>query len=738
MNKNFLICEFKDSKIIAVPSIHHDPIFALKVREILLDPLFNIDCIAIELGGNISRFIVDWLKELKTEKGDKLPVLLGLFKPNNLIHPIFKEKVKNYQKKTKKDLCDLDPATLFYEFNFIDHKIISLLPMDSIIESVRCSIELNLPIYGIDLDYTTLPMSKSYIKIQDSQLSKDNFAEYVNYNSKILATDKDAVIIKREKVMATRLKKLADSYKEILFVCGLGHWCGIEELLKDDKIKKADILWEKENIKLKKIIIDKADAISLVNLFPKSIYEYENMRVPINTLNNFDCDPLKNFNYNLILEKALQKSFEKYFAFMKGNNKELNEFELINKFEVFLKYLDLFYLNKKISLNGITQTIKSFFQVEFLETFIDELINVPWADINQFPDLNIYETELNLEEIFKKVSDSLESTKPYESKKYKRPWRAWDNLLTFMSVKAMENSITYSVEEESTIISIDFQNGIDLKETIKSHIKGEEEIYVKTKTNNIKEFKKKGRDAFPVVWIFEPLKFQQGNYSAFSENINSFKNYIKNKKRFIEIMKVDGTQIISFMGFGKNYENNITKANSEINCIKYYGFIVFKPLCWGPPQNACWFENTSYNRNPIAYDDYIDTDLKSFLCRELKENCDVNLWDFNWEKTLMLIALGYAKEYITFVIPENFEIDPEVYKKAKEKNIKILINYLPKFHKKHKKRMRFCYILPVLEANNKFVYVLKYSSLLKENENDYFDLIPEYWRNYGKEKEVKI
>ena len=178
-----LTVEVGSSELLVVPAIHFNHVFAREVNRICSDPEYRPEAIAVELGPRAATEVKVWLKELGvgTKARKKLPVMLGLTRGNRTIRSSFKNKAFQLQQKTGKDLSDLPPEVLHRELGYAGRAVLYLCPTDSIIEAIRCSVELELPVYGVDLEESA---SGNYhpALIQDPLGADGDLAAYVLEN----------------------------------------------------------------------------------------------------------------------------------------------------------------------------------------------------------------------------------------------------------------------------------------------------------------------------------------------------------------------------------------------------------------------------------------------------------------------------------------------------------------------------------------------------------------------------
>ncbi len=321
-------------EIIAFPSIHYHAEFAVRVHQYYSQEKQPAEITAVELGPAITEYTCAELRSLlqmqDAEKG--LPLNLAVQIRNAFIHPDNAEKVYALQKVYNCTLNDL-PGTVLSDL----HPPIAVLPLfcsDSIFEAVRSSIELNIPIVGIDLN--NVPPS-----IRDSDYPIEMFWDAVqpiafqNALTRGIDTDADIVDTIREQVMAHRLLQLSKTYRKIVFIHGLAHWKNISKYLDDAAELPLPEGFDapSEYMRPELLKLDPSIVVNLVQTisYPQMVVEYENARTSAADKNTPDFSKsLNNNEYGVQLLHSCREEFIKdtgkpqdWLRFMRNLEKEL-------------------------------------------------------------------------------------------------------------------------------------------------------------------------------------------------------------------------------------------------------------------------------------------------------------------------------------------------------------------------------------------------------------------------------
>ncbi len=173
-------------------------------------------------------------------------------------------------------------------------------PADPLVEAVRLSQEMGLPIYFVDLDVEGHP---GYPEIFPDTYAITRIG-YETYVKKALEINykKDALDIHRERTIAYHLKKLTKKYRKIAFIGGLAHTKSIIEFLQETYPRPLERL-KREGVNIYHLdALASREVLSEIGFFQG---QYEKARkegtLPLNRLEL----------YEELLKAALDQHFEK-------------------------------------------------------------------------------------------------------------------------------------------------------------------------------------------------------------------------------------------------------------------------------------------------------------------------------------------------------------------------------------------------------------------------------------------
>jgi len=391
-----------NSRLTAVPAVHFRIPFAHAINEICSTPATRPKAIAVELGEASCRAVHEWLFELKTEMArgvtTELPCMLGLTKPVRRIRTSKKEQAWALQERWKKSLHEIPPDILREELDFSSVSVLYLSSTDSIIEAIRCAIELDVPVYGVDLEETAYSTRKE-ASLEDPVQAHRDLDRYVRRNADYAAYARcNEIDDRRDRAMAARLKGLLEKHDHVLFTCGLAHWIRLDSLLTDAQVQPAPFPPEEKNAteQFIRCIIHPLHAVHHMDLFPVMASEYERKRNPAwrRSAGSLDyIDPDRTFQI------LLDETYFEYFADDGDQDDQLKrrfeDLENLQSFEQVLTNLCLLKQMEVPDLFTVLETAEAMMSPQFCRRLAEELMAFEWAqsaDHSQLPTLEFVPT----------------------------------------------------------------------------------------------------------------------------------------------------------------------------------------------------------------------------------------------------------------------------------------------------------------------------------------------------------
>lgn len=769
MHPKPITARFQGSQLIAVPAIHFSHVFSDEVNRVCRSLRMGPDAVAVELGPLTAQAAANWLKELgENRKGNKvLPIMLGLIKPNRIIRASLKQRTFELQRETGKDLSELPPEILHRELGYAGHGLLCITPTDSIIEAIRCSLELEIPVYGVDLEEMA-DGDRAFVTLQDPIRADGNVAGYVAQNAAYAGGQYDEEVdTRREIAMAARLKALLKVYRRVLFTCGMGHWVRVLTYLKDPSIQPA-ILGESDettNGNFKRVVVHPQIAIDYMGLFPALVSEYQKARRPANEPGS-RLDSTIKLNPSMIFENLMQEAYREYFC--AGRNSQ--DLGSLAGFEAYLADLNVLNLRFVPDIFSITKAAREMMSKAFQKALIKKFIDFPWTLPQEQPDCSFLapiagsgtdstcrlsgqsgsvhrehfyirsipeNRKCTHNEIYFEWKEADENGKiPPMGNGIVHTWAPWTYLISAMCLRGVSMTKKWEHEKSVEVFAGSFLDGIAIKEVIHAYARGEDRLYVydtvKKKRFSNASFTGAG---FPVVFLLEPEENRGSHWAPLYIDFSWVEKHVRDREHFEHVKKERGNKMISLIGYGDHgVETRISKENHFVQTDRYYGITTYQPDCWEMEQFAKWMEMTDYKRNPFCRNNMLDENYPSDLRASLGREHGIQIGEFDWSTTLILLAIPFAKDTVTVIAPNNYQVNPVIFKKAQSHGVEVRRLSLGCFSHQEIEKMSLNYMAPAInrDLEPKALFHRSVEEAIGELQTDNRHLVPRSCLNFGK------
>ncbi len=756
-----LIIRWENSELYAVPAIHFKSIFALEVNRICSREEIRPTAIAVELGPQTCSAAVEWLKDLGCGSHKKnLPVMLGLMKKNRFIRASLRDRAIQLQKEHGRDLSELPPEVLRRELGFSGQSLLCLSPTDSIVEALRCGIELDVPLFGVDLQDMADHISKPIVV--PNSLKNMTVAGYVKSAETYAGYGRDEEVdSRREFAMAARLKGLMQKHSRVLFTCGLGHWLKIKSLIRDCSVKPSFIKEDvpcagKENFR--RLVVHPLLAVKYMDLFPAMTLLYQERR-----LSPAAGAPAKKIQTDaeLIFRGLVQKACKKRFEAGVVGDRMCEDLNSLPQFE---KYLRNLCLVGYLTVPDLFSTVKSAEEMGMSEAFRSELaeqfMNFPWAEpaafpgcdvlapqqdgaegaatlhsqygeeaiyIRSFPDHPSDHTSCRLQYVWPRPQSNERS--PWEKRFSDLPsftWRPYDYLESYLSLKAIEAArIPYKIRQvvpfEGSML-----HGIDVKRTIRAYTRDEDLVYVKKLKEEYRPILKP-LEHYPVVFLLDPETTIEGEWIP-TQLLNSHVgHFIMDKRRYERSIR-GGNMVVSIC-YGTRWA---CKNRAGLTGDKYLGITIFQPPSFDYQQCARWAEMTNYRRCPFHKD--VTISYGSGLRRYYEQEHGIRFDQIPWPEAMIMMALPFAQKTLVVVAPEEYKLEDSIYRHANKLGLEISTIPHSELPADMLEKLSECYFVPVHNeiGVSEWRYDKKTEEDMGEPQTSGRDLLPDWLLNYGR------
>jgi len=701
----------------AFPAIHYHAVFAQAVNTCCTNEDTRPGAIAVELGPHMVNTIAVWMRELGVGKGDNimLPCMLGVLVKNRLIHPDFRDSAFFLEEHFGKPLSEISSTIKLNMLRFSESYLVALSSTDSIIEAIRCAIELDIPVFGVDLDEFSIG-NDGHMLIEEPSDSSFELEKYIGRNAVNAGKLRDEYIdFRRETVMASRLKKILSEHKSVLYTCGLAHWDSIKSLLFDPAVKPADFLTPWLAPEMTRVIIHPSISLRFMDAYPVLNTYYEESRLKQSRLENQAMQLPEHFP---VYREIIERTYKKYFS---ETGSEITRIsggtEQIPGFESLLSNFRLMLQRNVPPMAAMFEASVSImppaFSSELASILMD--INREWASPAHFPGLPVLcPAKLSTDDFCqlvetRPVKDNPDKTShdrkvpfsvmysgsncspgqftkfwtwaddPREKSQnaYYNSW-VWppcESLLYGSAHEAARVAVTRSNEPYPSVFEGTLYQGIDIKATMRSIIQGEERIYIRKPSSSKKIYVPDGKSPDPTVFIFTLP--EEGNGSHWSVLIGGsmIGDHVKNKKRFEAVRQAKGSTFIASIAFC-HYVDVPEKLAQHVEGIRMLeGITVFGNPCINAKQGAQWVEDNDFCCCPVSRSSSINN-----LVGEYSMTHGVEISLVEWQNALIQFAIPYAKERVVIIAPMKFRIHGSLLNAAKRRNIDLSLvplNYFP-------------------------------------------------------------
>lgn len=751
--------------LFAVPAIHFCHVFATEVNRTCFNPATQPQAIAVELGPQAAAAVRNHIQGLEAGSGNgkAFPVMLALIKRNRMIRASLKEKAFRLQRQTGMDLSEFSPETLHRELGFVDHSILYLSPVDSIIEAIRCSLQLGVPLYGIDLEEMANGVYKHAV-IQDPQSIKDGMTAYLESNIGMADASRDSEIdSRREIAMAARLQTLMRRYSRVLFTGGLAHWQKISQMLEDESIKPAPVFDEQNEAMedFKRIIVHPSIAVQYMDLFPAVAQAYERRRITEGKAARVWTGPLHS---RTLFRSSLRKAYSSYFsnpsaADLKNRNADL---ESLPGFEAYLHALQQLNHRAVPDLPMVIQAARDIMSESFVNTLTETFMKFPWADPDSHPDCPVLmppADEIEEPGCAMLVNDNPGSKKRIYLKSipdFRPPsggrrivyrwdaamnssltwtrytWRPWEYLISSMSYQALQAIRKKQPVHKTTLFEGNILDGIDMKSTLRDFSRGKDRFYVRDRAFEDARLSASPVEGFPVMFILSPGPHPGNEWKVLVEPMEYMKRHVRNAEQWQAIRETRGDQMIASIGYGYSQSMGSGGAHDRNYGIDHYhGILVFQPICWTNRQFARWAELTRYKSNPIYGREGGDLFSENRLKKFYEQKFGIMIGEHDWTSSMALIALPFCGDCLTVVMPEGFRLEPIVYDQAQKQGVKVAANRLEMYLPEQISRVAKCQMVPAVSTEPEPVYSKSIERAIGESQNQNRELVPSEWLQFG-------
>jgi len=756
--------------LLPFPAVHYRATFAEKVHQACADRATRPDAIAVELGPRAVAAIVEWLTELGVgpRKKSTLPCMLGLLRFNRRIHPEKKSMAVRLQQVTGQHVHEISPSILRRHLGYSALSLLCLSPTDSIIEAIRCALELEVPVYGIDLE-DFAQSERSPLMIEDPIAARDQFSRYVARNARFCESARDPTIdSRREFVIAARLKALMKRHRRVLLTCGLAHWRQLHTLLIDASVRAADDVSHDGATRYHRVLVHPILATYQMDIFPQVTAWYESRREPANKRQNIgdfiDCHQL--------LRGLLIETYREYFIPSDDEDqltRKSEDYENLAHFELLLSNSCAIAQRVVSNMFDVLEVAEAMMSPRFRSALATTLMDFGWASPSEWPNLPVVGPDPKLEgetsgESPQRVRLGIPEKRPDQALAYKwarplfvscmpegegrrvsvhNPWR-WEhepgiietsnpqgqprvwppNDLLLFGTAYQAGQVAHGVLDERKVEPFEGSlfDGVDIKATLRASIRGDRRIYVRRNppTAELESAPNVGLE--PTVFIFgEPRPNDKASWYVYSGSMTDVcRGHVKDPHRLDDVVRRFGDEMVEGVGFNEDVPvpEQLQRWVVRINLLR--GITVFGSPSLNAIQEARWLEDTNYTGSPIAKGGGIGQ-----LVAMYRERHHMRLDVEDWPTTLIRLAIPYSRQRVVVVAPDHFVLRPIVFQEARMRRRQLAVLPLSYFSAETILKLTRQHIVRP-EDKDGLRYSAELERLLEQSVSAYSDLLPRH------------
>ena len=713
-----------------VPSIHFRLAFADAVN--LICSTEKPDAIAVELGPETAAAATGWLRELGAGRGSfRLPCMLGLLKSNRRIRPSRRVAATLLQEWTGKELHELPPDILH---EYLGYSPVSLLPLsctDSIVEAMRCGLELGVPVYGIDLEETA-ERRQNAVMLQDPWLALEALEPYVSRNSAFAEQQRDHEIDeRREIVMAARLKGLAKSHRRIVFVCGLAHWRQLLARIQSRELEAVPYPGEQGagTQTFQRVVMHPLLAIYHVDTYPRFSGVYEARRANART----GREELSPTDWQGVFPRMLGKVYRQQFTSTSSGeqlDRALEDLEAKEDFEQLLRNFCTVRQRLIPDLFSVLTVAHGVMSESFQNTLAEVVMDTQWARPDDYPGVprldpapllshhtlraELVDNDGPASEAFYVQSlpgrASLPMNIPITWRSPDMPpphvdpppddaketWVPTEDLINALLFRAVRIARDPGGGANPEPFAGSLLDGLDLKNTLRSAARGEDQIFVRAERRQRVASPDDDIDGFPVVWIFRLLN-TDWTWAYSMDDLDGLADGPLSEAWEQAGLPTQGAMFTALAAVtlpSSRPDEKLSTPTYRVTNDTIIGKLSYWPQCC-KRRTAEWAVETRLKRNPVIR--YSGKSYFDELCDFYREKFGFEVGAWPWHVTMIRMAIPMARKAVTVVAPDGYVIPRFVQQEAALRGISIRLVPLSFFDFKLLRRISHVVWLPVLE-----------------------------------------
>ncbi|MHC1775546.1 MAG: hypothetical protein AB9834_09050 [Lentimicrobium sp.] len=735
-----IVIKYRKSRLIAVPAVHFRMAFAAEVNRVCNDKQNKPDAIAVELEPEVLAEAMQWIRELTAgSEARAFPTMLGL--------------------------ADFNTANDGNEGKAEMH---CLSVTDSIIEAIRCGIELNIPVFGVDT-------SCYYQNSAEDQLIEDAGKAGLSFNHYIISNEDAADRLRepladgrREVHMAGRLKHLLSCYQTVVFTCGLAHWKRLKQLISDEQTTALEPAPKAGRTRFfKRVVVHPLLALRFMDKLPSLGTAWDQSRqrcgspgnegITIPDVAQAGRDILE-AAYARFTKNSLQEA--KY-----GIKQEANP--SLAELEAFVQKYCLVGREMAPGFQTLQVCAKALMPKQFSDILVDLMMDIKpeWASTWEYPhfplvvpsssrgETNQYRIEGILVDVLEPSPKVFDYTFRYYVKTGtyllsiptgggngqggwqwpnspvtdRQPssyntwvWPPCEALLFGTAYQAGKTEFNDANDKTTVPFEGSLYDGFDVKATIRSMIRGGKVFQVKMlkRAHKTAESQKDHIPAAVVIFTEQGVPADSEWYLLMAgTNIGE---HVADQGKFKQVVSAYGRNFISSISYGCRMPVPDKGPFHPESIDLLHGITLFGDPCLNAVTGARWVENGNFKSCPVIG----SMGFNAFQAFYLK-NHQVELGENDWQTTLILAAIPYAASNLVVMAPDGYVPGIRVKALASAYNVRLHLLPLSHFPAERINQMRRRILVRSIDPDG-FHFPDETAQILGQSPDSFMDLLPDF------------
>jgi hypothetical protein len=286
---------------------------------------------------------------------------------------------------------------------------------------------------------------------------------------------------------------------------------------------------------------------------------------------------------------------------------------------------------------------------------------------------------------------------------------------------------------------------MDIKATLRSQARGDDRVFIRE--NPRSKTAEGENDAWdPVVWLLRPGQKLDREWEIIGYNCGALRQHAKDPEKFdcaaarFGIRQLDG-QMVEAVSVGRRFGGGSIPEDmavpeglrrcENVRCSDYDGLLNYTPPFLDARQQVLLAEETNFKKRMFYSSNHERCDILPASMRWLFiEHFKMDLDPNNWSVSLVRMGIPLARQAVTVVAPDNFQLPASVYADATRNKVKVRVIPHSYFPKETLRRLGQIYWVPPATETGALIFDESYSRILEETPETFRNLIPRRWLDY--------